>query len=178
MRVFYLTSLKGNLIALNSSNGNPLWEIPIESQNNSGNFLGCSNTAASVAVYGTPAINEDIIYLAGYNGVIYAYDKNTRLSKAKIIDENNPQPIVGSPVIYQDILYVTSTNGKIYALETPSLNKLWEVASKDKIWATPVIQGQTIFAGSFDKTLYALDINTGKKDGLLPPQELLWQVPS
>jgi len=83
----YLASLKGNLIALNGANGTQLWEIPIESTNNSGNFLGCSTAAASVAIYGTPAIDRDIIYLAGYNGVIYAYDKNTRLSKSKILDE-------------------------------------------------------------------------------------------
>ncbi len=156
----YLASLKG---ILNGANGTQLWEIPIESTNNSGNFLGCSTATASVAIYGTPAIDEDIIYLAGYNGVIYAYDKNTRLSKSKILDENDQQSIVGSPVIHQGILYVTSTNGKVYALETPSLDKLWEFTSGDKIWTTPVVQGQTIFVGSFDKKLYALDITTGEE---------------
>jgi outer membrane protein assembly factor BamB len=159
----YLGSAQGNLIALNLVNGNPLWEIPIEATASGSNFLGCAAGSTAVAIYGKPAIDGDLIYLAGYNGVIYTYSITTRLSKSKALDENNPKPIVGSPVVDHGKIYVASADGKAYALEATSLNKIWEFKTGDKIWSTPVISGQTLFVGSFDKKVYAIDTMTGKE---------------
>ena len=153
--------LEGKLVAVNTSDGNRLWEVSLESSRPAGGGYGCAPATMPVAIYGNPAVAGDLVYVGGYNGKIYAISASTRLSKDRYVNEANPQPIIGGVVAALDKIYCGSSDGKVYALNAASLEKEWEFPTGGKIWLTPVIQGDTQYIGSFDKKLYALDAGDG-----------------
>jgi outer membrane protein assembly factor BamB len=158
----FLGSMDGKLVALDTSNGSTLWEVPLETEVPARGF-SCAPASTSVAIYGTPAIAGDMVYVGGYNGRIYAINSSTRLSRDRYLDEDNRQPIIGSPVVSQDTVFISSSDGKLYALDATSLDEKWQFSTGDKIWSTPAISGDTVYIGSFDKKLYAIDTTTGKE---------------
>jgi outer membrane protein assembly factor BamB len=153
--------LEGKLVAVNTSDGNRLWEVSLEASRATSGGYGCAPSAMPVAIYGNPAVAGDLVYVAGYNGRIYAVSASTRLSQDKDVNEANPQPIIGAPVVAGDRVYLGSADGGVYALNGTSLEKEWEFKTGGKIWSTPVIDGDTLYIGSFDKKLYALNVSDG-----------------
>ena len=62
----FLGSMDGKLIAINESNQDRLWpDVPFKAREQSGGF-GCARTPGAVAIYGTPAVTGDLVYIAGY----------------------------------------------------------------------------------------------------------------
>jgi outer membrane protein assembly factor BamB len=153
--------LEGKLVAVNIADGNRLWDAPLEASRSTGGGFGCAPSAIPVAVYGNPAVAGDLVYIAGYNGRIYAISASTRLSQNKYVNETNPQPIIGGPVVSGDRVYLASADGRVYALNGTSLEKEWEFPTGGKLWSTPALDGDTLYIGSFDKKLYALNTGDG-----------------
>jgi outer membrane protein assembly factor BamB len=120
---------------------------------------GCSGSS-KVAIYGTPAVWEDLVYIAGYNGKIYAYTTESLAFRWVYPREGSMDPFVGGLVAAEGKLYIGGSDGNIYAFDAATGDELWKYPTGDKIWATPSIEGDTLYIGSFDKKLYAIDINT------------------
>ncbi len=164
--ILFIGSMKGELVAANATDGGLLWAVVLESPESSGGGFGCAPASTTVAIYGSPAVDGDLVYVGGYDGKIRAISSSTRLSKEKSLrkDENSSaRPIVGSPVVTQGKVYIGSSDGWVYALDTVSLNERWKFKTDDKIWSTPAIDGDMLFIGSFDNKLYALDATVGSK---------------
>ncbi len=158
----FLGSMDGELVAVNASSGARLWEVPFEPPASGGGF-GCAPASTAVAIYGTPVVAGDLVYVGGYDGKIYAVSSSTRLSKARFLNENDRQPIVGGPVVASGKVFIGSSDGWLYALDAASLDEEWKFETGDKIWSTPAIEGDTLYVGSFDRKLYAIDITTGRE---------------
>lgn len=154
---------EGKLVAVNTSDGNRLWEVSLEASRATSGGYGCAPSAIPVAIYGSPVVAGDLVYVAGYNGRIYAISASTRLSQDRYVNETNPKPIIGGLVVVGDRVYLGSADGRVYALNGTSLEKEWEFKTGGKIWSTPAIEGNTLYIGSFDKKLYALDVGDGGK---------------
>jgi len=161
----FFGSLEGKLVAVDLSSHSPQWEVSLETSVPAAGGFGCAPSSTSVAIYGTPAVAGDLVYIGGYNGKIYAVSPSSRLSKGEYLDESNPQPIVGGLVVAQGKVYIGCSDGKVYALDVDTGNPEWNspFQTGDKIWSTPAIDGDTLYIGSFDRKLYALDAITGKE---------------
>jgi len=123
--------------------------------------LGCASSGPIVYIYGTPACDGDMVYVAASDGKLYVINLADQLSRSVYLDKSNPQPIFSSPVIWDQYIYITSSDGKVYCLDKGSLEEVWHYEAKDKIWATPVIYDESLFVGSLDRNIYALDIRSG-----------------
>ena len=147
----FLGSMEGKLVALNTSDGARLWEVTLET--------------SKVAIYGTPAVDGELVYVGGYNGKIYAISSSLRAIEWKypLGEDDYLQPLVGGAVVALGKVYIGSSDGKLYALDAATSNKKWAFQTGDKIWSTPAIDGDTLYIGSFDKKLYALDAANGNK---------------
>jgi outer membrane protein assembly factor BamB len=154
---------QGSLVALNPVNGTSVWNVPVENVAGGGGFLSCDAGGAAVAIYGTPVLDGDLIYVAGYNGYIYTYSVSTRLSKSQPLNEDDPKPVVGGLVVADGKVFVGSADGSLYAVEATSLDVLWTFVTGDKIWSTPAYDGQTLYVGSFDRSVYAVDSASGNE---------------
>jgi len=161
--ILFIGSMKGELVAINITDGNRLWAVPIEEAGSGGGLLSCGPASTAVAIYGSPAVAGDLVYVGGYNGKIYTISINNLLSEDKYLNKSSPKTIVGSPVIAGDSIYIGSSDGRIYALDVKSRNEKWRFETGDKIWSTPAIDGDVLYIGSFDQKVYALDINDGSK---------------
>jgi len=153
---------EGKLVAVNTSGGR-LWEVPLETSGPDRGVFGCAPASTPVAIYGTPAVAGDLVYVGGYNGTIYAVNSSSGALRWVYPRQGNLQPIVGGPVVSQGKVYISCSDGKVYALDAAEGYKEWEFQTGDKIWATPTVDGDTLYIGSFDKKLYALDTADGNK---------------
>jgi outer membrane protein assembly factor BamB len=152
----------GRLVAVNTDNGSLLWASEQLKMAATSTGFGCAQGPTTVAIYGSPAVSDNLVYVGGYNGKVYSFIPGAGKSDRDFPDESRIGPIVGSVVAAQGRVYFGSTNGKVYALND-RLQEQWVFATKGKIWATPAIAGDTLFIGSFDKKLYAIDTTTGKE---------------
>jgi outer membrane protein assembly factor BamB len=151
---------EGKLVAVNTSNGNLLWGdsgVSLKPATPSGGGFGCAPSAAPAAVYGSPAVTGDRVYVADYSGKVYLIYASTRSSINTYLGES----IIGAPVAVGERVYVGIADGSVYALNGASLEKDWQFKTGGKVWSTPAIEGDMLYIGSFDKKLYALDASDG-----------------
>lgn len=157
----FLGSIEGRLVAVSIADGAYQWSDQITTTSSGG--FGCAASPARVAIYGTPAVTDDLVYIGGYNGKIYAFNSSSLEVQWVYPREDNLQPIVSGPVVALGKVYFGCSDGKLYALDADTGNKEWEFETGDKIWSTPAIDDGTVYISSFDKKVYALNATTGKK---------------
>jgi outer membrane protein assembly factor BamB len=150
----YVGSLDGRLVGVSAS-GNPLW------LDEEAGTLGTSESG--VAIYGAPTVEGELVYLAGYNGKVYAFVSESGALRWVYPREGNLNPIAAGVAVSQGRVYFGCADGGIYALDAATGDKLWSFESGDKIWSTPAVDGDTLYIGSFDKKLYALNTSDGTK---------------
>ena len=126
----------------------------------------CGGTAPAIAIYGSPAFANvpvfgDLVYVAGYNGKVFAYDVATLQQRWVYPVDGNLSPIVSSVIVADTTLYFGGTDGYVYALDTSTGALKWKHATNDQIWASPTVDNGTVFISSFDRKVYALDTATG-----------------
>jgi outer membrane protein assembly factor BamB len=166
----YVGSNEGRLVAINLADESRQWAETLKAVTQSGLF-GCAPTGGGgcgagtqrVAIYGTPVVAGDLVYIAGYNGKIYAYNISNLAMRWAYPREGNLQPFVSGLVEADGKLFIGCSDGMVYALDSTTGDKLWEFKTDEKIWGTPAIDGDTLYIGSFDKKLYALNVADGKK---------------
>jgi len=158
----FLGSIEGEVVAVDISEGSVLWEVPLETSGQAGGGFGCVPAATTVAIYGTPAISEELVYVGGYNGKIYAITSDLGALRWVYPREGNLQSIVGGLVVSQGKVYFGCSDGKLYALDAATGDRNWDFPTGDKIWSTSAIDGETLYIASFDKKLYAVDAATGE----------------
>ena len=167
----YVGSKEGRLVAINVNDESRQWAVPLEQTRRQGGLFGCAPAygggcgagSAGVAIYGTPAVTGDRIYIGGYNGRVYSYDTGSLQMDDVYPPQGFLEPIVGGLVVDQSTVYFGSTDGKVYAIDAEDLIWKWEYETEDRIWSTPAISDGILYIGSFDKKLYALNAADGSE---------------
>lgn len=109
----------------------------------------------------TPVADGALIYIAGYNGIVYAIDTGSYAVKWSFTASG---PIVSSPVVYNDQVYFATTNGTLYAVkkgdgtinpsDTPNV---WSITVPNaSFYSSPAISAPYLYVGSTtDSNMYA-----------------------
>jgi outer membrane protein assembly factor BamB len=151
---------EGKLVAINAETGVQRWEIPLTGAVSSGGF-GCSQATTPVAIYGSPVLYEELVYVAGYNGKVYAINAETGVLRWVYPREGNMGSIVSGLVVALDKLFFGCADGKVYALDAATGDFIWDFDTGDKIWSTPAYDSGVLYVGSFDKKFYAINAADG-----------------
>ncbi|MBN2239324.1 MAG: PQQ-binding-like beta-propeller repeat protein [Dehalococcoidales bacterium] len=165
--ILYIGSMTGNIVTVDLNDGSMIQNIPVEEVQAATGFMSCARGSTSAVMYGNPVVDGDIIYVTGYNTQkIYAISTSTLLSTEKLVEaegDNKAYYLVGGPIIDGDRVFIGSSDGRIYAYSTVSLKTAWRkpFESGDKIWSTPAVSDGTLYVGSFDKKMYALNAADG-----------------
>jgi len=164
----YAGSKEGRLISIDSNKNTILVraEAIKTASSGGGTSTACGGSAPAVAIYGTPALTEvpvlgKLVYIAGYNGKVYAYTADSLQQRWIYPIEGNLQPIVSAVVVSGDSLYFGCTDGYVYSLDVATGGLKWKFNTGGEIWATPVIDNNLLIIGSFNKTVFAIDANAG-----------------
>jgi outer membrane protein assembly factor BamB len=170
----FVGSKEGKLVAVNLEDESRQWSEPLKAAQQAGGFGcapamagggcgACGAGASGVAIYGTPVVSGELVYIGGYNGKVYAYVSDTLSVRWVYPREDNLEPIVGGLLVAQGKVFFGDSEGKFYALNAETGDKLWVFETGDKVWSTPAVSDGTLYIGSFDKKLYALNAADGSK---------------
>jgi outer membrane protein assembly factor BamB len=174
----YVGSREGRLVSVNLTSDGRLWSEALKAAAQPGLFGcspatgggGCGAGSAGLAIYGTPVISGELVYMAGYNGKVYACNIANLATRWVYPRDSYLPPIVGGLAVAQGKLFFGCTDGKIenkkvkgmiFALDAATGDLVYQVQMDDKIWSTPAIEGDTLYFGSFDKKIYAMNIADG-----------------
>lgn len=133
---------------LNADNGELVWEYK-----------------TNAAVLGCPVIDNDIVYIGGSDRVFRAFNINS----GKIIWENDGLNgfVETKPVIYEDKILFGAWDEHFYCLDKNSGELIWKwkgersgvLYSPAVCW--PVVNDGVVFFAAPDRTLNAVEINSG-----------------
>lgn len=158
--ILYVGSNEGRLTAYNLTDNSTQWAELLKAQATGGLLScagGCGGGTPSVQIYGTPVVSDNLVYLAGYNGKIYAYNAGNLATRWVYPRDSYLQSFVGGPVVADGKLFIGCADGKVISLDATTGDKLAEYKTGDKIWGTPAVANGVLYIGSFDKYLYALN---------------------
>lgn len=131
----------GSIYALNRYTGQLLWKY----------------TTNNKVIAGLEFSNS--IIAASTDGHIYSLDKAGRLNWKT----NIGSPILGDILIAEDKIIATAANGSVYALRLDNGQQLWSFKTGELLGSGATYGNGLVYVGSWDRNLYALDINTGRK---------------
>ena len=155
--VIYAANLE-NVQALDAETGAHYWDFPGDNEEDLGPF------------YTPPAYVEDY----GAHGLLIAAGFKDQTVYALSLGESaetTPNELwrfsgaggqyVGGGVVADGTYIIGNGDGNVYALSLETGNELWTFPTGDRVWATPVVSGDSVYVASLDHHLYAIDIETG-----------------
>jgi outer membrane protein assembly factor BamB len=160
--IIYVGTRDGRVVAINSSTQSQQWDYTVNS-----------------AIYATPIVDGDLVYVSTYSGQVLALStlarsQNLTFPQARYdewewdcpIDNAKSNAIVADLIMSEDALYVASSKGRVYSLDKGSGDENWKREDipvlAEKLWTSPVIQGDTLYVSTFDGHIYALSVETGE----------------
>lgn len=155
-----------------------------------GNYTGPVPTLDSVAwkfktggrVISSPAVAGGLIVVGSADGSLYGINRSDGTQRWKF---DTKGPVMSSPAIADGLVYVSSVDGNIYAVDSATGAQRWAFATKgerrftapgihgaipstermpdpfDVFLSSPNVSGGTVYIGSGDQHVYALDARTG-----------------
>jgi len=186
----YVGTKEGRLVAVNLADGSRQWAAQLTASGGGGGLFGCmpagggcSGGSSGVAIYGTPTFGNELVYIAGYNGRVYAYAKETLATRWVYPRDYYLAPIVGSAVVSDGRVYLGGSDGYIYALDAETGDPLWnspaadEKGKTEKIWSTPAVSDGTLYIGSTNKNVYAINTADGTRKWVFPTEGSVTATP-
>ena len=145
----YIGTMEGDLRALDISTGETVWRYELRGEE------------TDRAIYGTPAVAGETLFVGGYDGILYALS----LDGEEVWDTSvgNAEHIVGSPVVVDNLVLVGSSDGNLYAFDATEGSLQWTFATGNKVWSTPAVADGVAYLGSLDHNLYALKLEDGSE---------------
>lgn len=135
-------------------------------------------------VISSPAVSGDLVFVGSTDQGLYAVDRATGTQRWRFATEGS---IASSPAVANGLVYVSSADGNVYAVDAATGAKKWQFATRgerrftapgihgavprtermpdpfDVFLSSPTIVGNTLYIGSGDEHVYALDALTGAK---------------
>jgi outer membrane protein assembly factor BamB len=152
----------GKIAALQKDNGSMIWQREIEKDATASSPLSCGMGSAASVIYANPVVVNGVVYVATYTGKIYAYNTANGNMLWKYPLEGYVQGIIGDLIIDNGIIYFAAVGGTVTALNAETQAVVWQYDTKDTLWASPCLDGDTLYVASYDKRLFAIDINNGQ----------------
>jgi outer membrane protein assembly factor BamB len=178
----YLTTSKGRIsaLAMSGDSATAKWTFP-DKDNSEDKKL------KTRAIYGAPIIEDDRVYIATFEGGVFALDKATgrpTWPNPEEAGEGIDGDIAGGLAASDDFLFFGTTEGRLYAIKksdgTPAPG--WEKPKSfdGGIWASPVVSGESVFVATMKGEVHAVSVADGsqrwepfRSDGAIAELQLL-----
>lgn len=162
----YVVTSKGHLSSLklqSDDTASAAWTFPDRSRSE-------DKKLDLKAIYGSPVVDGDRIYLASFHGGVFALRKDDGRPIWPASGDNASRldgDIPGGVALAGDNLYFGTTEGHVYGWQksdgTPAAG--WEKPKvlDGGVWATPVVVGDTLFVATMKGDLHALSLSDGSE---------------
>ena len=159
--VIYAGTLDGRVVAINATSREVQWHYSFAEPSSGG--LSCGQSSVSTAIYTTPVVDGDLVYVGTYSGHVYALTIDRGTERWVYPRTGSIGAIVGSPVIANETIYISSSDGMVYALDMSYGDEKWKSQRlADKLWTSPTVVGDTLYVSTFAGHIYALSAGTGE----------------
>jgi outer membrane protein assembly factor BamB len=150
--VIYIGSWDRNLYALEASSGKQIWKFQTGDDRQIYNQIGIASSAS---------IAGGAVYFGCRDGFFYALDAKTGELKWK--HDNKKGWVIASPAVIDGIvLFPTSDGTRFKALEGSTGKPVFDIANKAVSFSSPAVVRDTVYYGSSDGWLHAVDTKSGK----------------
>jgi len=150
-------------------------------------------------VISSPAVSGDLVFVGSTDQGLYAVERATGAQRWRFATEG---AIASSPAVANGLVYVSSADGNVYAVEAATGTKRWQFATRgerrftapgihgavprtermpdpfDVFLSSPTIVGNTLYIGSGDQHVYALDALTGAKQWEFAAGDVIHAAPA
>ena len=134
-------------------------------------------------VVSSPVVSGDAVYFGSHDGHIYAVGRSDGALRWKFATEG---PVASSPAVASGVAIASSVDGRIYAVDVGTGKMKWTFVTEgerrftapgihgaiprtermpdpfDIFLSSPAVAGNTVYIGSGDSHVYALDLETGR----------------
>ncbi|MGB2695911.1 MAG: PQQ-binding-like beta-propeller repeat protein [Dehalococcoidia bacterium] len=145
MGKLYVTSLDGNLYALDAQSGDELWKY---------------KTGAGIA--GPPVVDESLglIYLGGFDNKLRGIDMGTHKERWEIKADNW---FWTRPLLANGVVYAGSLDGRVYAVDAATGDPAWPAPFETlaEIHSAPVLVGDVLLIIDRDGNVYGISAADG-----------------
>jgi outer membrane protein assembly factor BamB len=145
----YFGDDSGVLWALDARSGKVRWRVDIGPE-----------------IKASPSSHEGVVYVGDYSGGIHAVSAR---NGHRLWDFHAPTDagFYSSPAIAFGHVYEASSSGTLFALDMAG-HQDWSFQTGDDVYGSPAVGavkglGPTVYIGSYDHNLYALDARSGKR---------------
>ena len=150
-------------------------------------------------VISSPVISDGVVYVGSTDQSLYALSQADGSLKWKFATRG---PILSSPAVGSGLVYFGSLDGNIYAVDVTTGKERWRFATKgerrftapgihgamprtermpdpfDVFMSSPTLANGTLFVGSGDQNVYALDMMTGALKWTFPTGDVVHASPA
>ncbi len=143
-------------------------------------------------IWSSPVVDRGVVYIGSNDGSIRALKEE---SGELVWLRKTGGWVMGRPTIDGEHLYALSDDGFLYKLETKDGTEIWkfdthggsvkrvmpnppESTDYDYLTAAATIAGGTVYIGSADKKLYAVDAGTGQEKWHFDTQDIVRSTPA
>ena len=129
-------------------------------------------------IIGGLALAGDTIYVGSDDGMLYALDLEDGVPKLPAFDAGDG--IWATSLVASSVLYVPSVSGDLHALDIQTLESVWPkpFEANAGLLTDPVLaDGNTLLVGGIDRSLYALDLDTGSQKWSFDAAGWFWGRP-
>jgi eukaryotic-like serine/threonine-protein kinase len=142
-RVYYADT--GQVYALNSENGNIVWQYP-------------PKVAPARLFFAQPVLVGEQLIVGDYAHLLTSLNVNDGSEKWQFKEATGRY--IDAPLVVNDTIVAGNADTHLYALDLSGAKK-WTYKAGHSFWAQPNTDGTTIFAPNMDHFLYAIDLATG-----------------
>lgn len=198
------TNMRGELFIINANTGKRLGWVSIgEAIHGSpvveGNtvYLALANTRESLVAYNllegkiewrgefgdieaTPLSYANKLYVGNTAGYFYCIDrfKGEELWRFRLPENKARKGIRSAAALSDSLIIISAEDGVIYALHQETGSRLWSFDTGAPIFASPAINGGSVYCGNINGTLVALDATTGVERWRFQSRTPLYATPS
>jgi outer membrane protein assembly factor BamB len=138
----YITTMGGDLCALNAASGSPLWQF--HTQN---------------AIFATPVVADNHIYIGSADHNIYCIDSTGH----ETWHYSTAGGVFGSPIVSSGVVAAASVDKKIYGLDSSTGALKWTAPIAGMYQSKPATDGVHFFFAGWDNHLRCIDAASGKE---------------
>jgi outer membrane protein assembly factor BamB len=144
-QIVLIPSSDGNLYALDIDTGELVWDEPF---------------SARAALWSSPIIDEDRIYLGSLAHYLYALELS---SGALIWEADLGAAIADSPTLSNGYLLVGTFGQEVDAVDVETGEIAWTFEAEGSVWGNPSVSGEVAFVGDVTGLVYAVNLEDGSE---------------
>ena len=150
--IVYVGSWDSYLYAIDAATGAQKWRFKTGEDPNIHNQVGLQSS---------PAVADGIVYVGCRDSNLYAVDAAT--GEKKWAYNNKGSWVIGSPAVHNGRVYfATSDSAMFHVVDAKTGAEIYSLAFTWPMFSSPAIAGNTLYLGTHEGKLMAIDITTQK----------------